>query len=185
MPGPRAAALPPPPPRMSPRRRKWAVPAALVAMALAAALLSPAAGASASGLHPKGLSAQLQDGVVTLSWTAPVDDAEGVTGYQILRRRPGTDAVGTFHVVAADTATNEVSFVDRCADQPGAAYTYRVKARRGDQLSRWGNYSRVDLAADYVSPDPQTGCDPDTGTPPTTTNTDNNEGLSEFLCNRP
>ena len=61
----------------------------------------------------------------------------------------------------------EVSFVDRCADQPGTAYTYRVKARRGDQLSRWGNYSRVDLAADYVSADPQTGCDPDTGAPPT------------------
>ncbi len=141
-------------------------------MALAAAVLSPAVGASSSSLHPKGLSAQLQDGVVTLSWNAPVDDAEGVTGYQVLRRRPGVDAVGTFHVVADDTATSDVSFVDRCADQPGTAYTYRVKARRGDQLSRWGNYSRVDLAADYVAADPQTGCDPDTGAPPTTTDGD-------------
>ena len=134
-------------------------------MALAAAVLSPAAGASSSALHPKGLSASLVDGTVTLSWNAPIDDAEGVTGYQILRRRPGVDAVGTFHVVAADTATSEVSFVDRCADQPGTAYTYRVKARRGDQLSRWGNYSRVDLAAGYVSADPQTDCDLDTGAP--------------------
>ncbi len=148
------------------------MPAALAAMALAAAVLSPAAGASASSLHPKGLSAQLQDGVVTLSWNAPVDDAGSVTGYQVLRRRPGVDAVGTFHVIADDTTTSDVSFTDRCADQPGTAYTYRVKARRGDQLSRWGNYSRVNLAADYVSADPQTGCDPDTGTPPTTTDGD-------------
>ena len=152
---------------ISGRRRRRAVPAALVAMALAAALLSPAAGASSSSLHPKGLSASLVDGTVTLSWNAPIDDAEGVTGYQVLRRRPGADAVGTFHVIADDTATSEVSFVDRCADQPGAAYTYRVKARRGDRLSRWGNYSRVDLAADYVAADPQTDCDPDTGTPHT------------------
>ena len=136
-------------------------------MALAAALLSPAVGASASSLHPKGLSASLVDGTVTLSWTAPIDDAGSVTGYQVLRRRPGVDAVGTFHVVAEDTASAETSFVDRCADQANTKYTYRVKARRGDQLSRWGNYSRVDLAADYVSADPQTGCDPDTGAPPT------------------
>ncbi|WP_420444577.1 fibronectin type III domain-containing protein [Candidatus Poriferisodalis sp.] len=147
------------------------MPAALVAMALAAAVLSPAVGASASSLHPKGLSASLVDGTVTLSWTAPVDDAGSVTGYQVLRRRPGVDAVGTFHVVAEDTASAETSFVDRCADQANTKYTYRVKARRGDQLSRWGNYSRVDLAADYVSPDPQTGCDPDTGAP-----TDNDNG---------
>ncbi|WP_423920642.1 fibronectin type III domain-containing protein [Candidatus Poriferisodalis sp.] len=140
------------------------MPAALAAMALAAAVLSPAVGASSSSLHPKGLSASLVDGTVTLSWNAPVDDAGSVTGYQILRRRPGVDAVGTFHVIAADTATADVSFVDRCADQPGTAYTYRVKARRGDQLSRWGNYSRIDLAAGYVPGDPQTGCDPDTGT---------------------
>ncbi|WP_419553113.1 fibronectin type III domain-containing protein [Candidatus Poriferisodalis sp.] len=141
-------------------------------MALAAAVLSPAAGASASSLHPKGLSTSLADGTVTLSWNAPIDDAEGVTGYQILRRRPGVDAVGTFHVVADDTATGDVSFTDRCADQPGTAYTYRVKARRGDQLSRWGNYSRIDLPASYVAADPQTGCHPDTGTPPTTTDGD-------------
>ncbi|WP_420626053.1 fibronectin type III domain-containing protein [Candidatus Poriferisodalis sp.] len=150
---------------MRPARRRWSVPAALAAMALAAAVLSPAVGASSSSLHPKGLSAQLQDGVVTLSWNAPVDDAESVTGYQILRRRPGVDPVGTFHVVADDTATSDASFTDRCADQPGTAYTYRVKARRGDQLSRWGNYSRVNLAAGYVAADPQTGCDPDTGAP--------------------
>ena len=136
-------------------------------MALAATVLSPAVGASASSLHPKGLSASLVDGTVTLSWTAPIDDAGSVTGYQVLRRRPGVDAVGTFHVVAEDTASAETSFVDRCADQANTKYTYRVKARRGEQLSRWGNYSRVDLAADYVSADPQTGCDPDTGAPPT------------------
>ncbi|WP_420623725.1 fibronectin type III domain-containing protein [Candidatus Poriferisodalis sp.] len=177
------ASDPPPTPAMSTsgRRRRRAVPAALAAMALAAAVLSPAVGASSSSLHPKGLSASLADGTVTLSWNAPVDDAEGVTGYQVLRRRPGADAVGTFHVIADDTATSDLSFVDRCADQPGTAYTYRVKARRGDQLSRWGNYSRIDLAAGYVAADPQTGCDPDTGAPPTTTNTDpdNNDNNDE------
>ncbi|WP_419553975.1 fibronectin type III domain-containing protein [Candidatus Poriferisodalis sp.] len=139
--------------------------AALAAMTLAAAVLSPAVGASSSSLHPKGLSASLADGVVTLSWNAPIDDAGSVTGYQVLRRRPGVDPVGTFHVVAHDTATSDTSFVDRCADQADTAYTYRVKARRGDQLSRWGNYSRVNLPASYVAADPLAGCDPDTGKP--------------------
>ncbi|WP_423920379.1 hypothetical protein [Candidatus Poriferisodalis sp.] len=53
------------------------MPAALAAMALAAAVLSPAVGASSSSLHPKGLFAQLQDGVVTLGWNAPTDDNDG------------------------------------------------------------------------------------------------------------
>ena len=46
-------------------------------MALAAAVLSPAVGASSSSLHPKGLFAQLQEGVVTLGWNAPIDDNDG------------------------------------------------------------------------------------------------------------
>ena len=148
-----------------PARRRWAVPAALAALALLATLLSPAAGASSDSLHPTGLSAQLADGTVTLNWSAPADDAEGVTGYQVLRRRPGVDAVGTFHIIAEDTAAAGTSFEDPCADQASTKYTYRVKARRGDDLSRWSNYSRVDLPAGFVAAEPRSDCDPDTGAP--------------------
>ena len=148
-----------------PARRRWAVPAALAALALLATLLSPAAGASSDSLHPTGLSAQLADGTVTLNWSAPADDAEGVTGYQVLRRRPGVDAVGTFHIIAEDTAATGTSFEDPCADQASTKYTYRVKARRGDDLSRWSNYSRVDLPAGFVAAEPRSDCDPDTGAP--------------------
>ena len=80
-----------------------------------------------------------------LSWDAPAEDVDSVDGYQILRRKPGEDAVGHFHVVEDDTGNTNISYTDTTATEAGTAYTYRVKARRGDALSGWSNYVRVDL----------------------------------------
>ena len=85
------------------------------------------------------------EGGVALKWDAPTDDVDAVDGYQVLRRKPGVDDAGVFHVIKDDTGNAETSYTDATAREAGAAYTYRVKARRGEDLSGWSNYVRVDL----------------------------------------
>ncbi len=140
-----------------PSSRRWIVPALLLvaALSLAAALLVVPANAQ-NGRDPKspsGLSTALADGVVTLTWSAPSEDAGSVTGYQVLRRRPGVDEVGTFHIVEERIGGADRTYADRIANEPGGKYTYRVKAWRCDDLSAWSNYSRIDLAASFTAPE--------------------------------
>ena len=111
---------------------------------------------------PSNLAVALVDGYVTLTWDAPTEDSESVTAYQVLRRRPGIDEIGDFGMVATTTADFEgasatsTTYVDTTADQPGGAYTYRVKAWQGTLLSSWSRYARIDLPADYAPPEPKT-----------------------------
>ena len=129
-----------------------------------AAVLAPvAAHAAPPPGSPSGLSAAIVDGVVELSWDAPAEDAASVTGYHVLRRRPGVDAVGAFHMVADDTATTDTSFADVCARDAGASYTYRVKAWRDGELSGRSRYRRINLRDDFVAAEDVPDCDPDTG----------------------
>ena len=53
---------------------------------------------------PEGLEATASHGEVVLTWDAPGDDS--ITGYVILRRRPGIDVEGVFDELVADTATS-------------------------------------------------------------------------------
>ena len=103
-------------------------------------------------LRPTGLTVSLVDNKVTLSWTAPAEDAGSVDGYEILRRRPmeGESALATLVVDTESTAT---TYTDATANEAGVRYVYRVKALRGDDVSLSSNFDRIDLPADYV-PDP-------------------------------
>ena len=103
-------------------------------------------------LRPTGLTVSLVGNKVSLSWTAPAEDAESVDGYEILRRRPmeGESALAT---LVADTESTATTYTDATANEAGVRYVYRVKALRGDDVSLWSNYDRIDLPADYV-PDP-------------------------------
>ena len=175
--GRRSWPQPPPPPirRIGGRRSGWrrvVTPgrrAGVRLITLAALILGLVwlyGGSAPTGLEPVGaqtphppryptdLSVSLVDDVVTLSWSAPSEDADSVTHYQVLRRSPGIDAIGHFAVIALRTGTSATTWQDRTANVAGRAYTYRVKAWRGEALSRWSRYSRIDLPATYVAPAP-------------------------------
>ena len=103
-------------------------------------------------LAPTGLTVSLVENKVTLSWTAPAEDAESVDGYEILRRRP-YEGETTLATLVADTESTATTYTDDAANEAGVRYVYRVKALRGDDVSLSSNFDRIDLPADYV-PDP-------------------------------
>ena len=102
-------------------------------------------------LRPTGLTVSLVDNRVTLSWTAPAEEADSVTGYGILRRRPMAGE-STLATLVADTESTATSYTDATANEAGVRYVYRVKARRGDDVSLRSNYVRIELPSDYVAP---------------------------------
>ena len=86
---------------------------------------------------PTNLTATVNsDGHIVLSWTAPDDDS--VTGYQVLRRRPG-EGEATLLVYVADTRSTATTFTDTGV-AAGVKHVYRVKAINGAGLSGWSNY---------------------------------------------
>ena len=90
---------------------------------------------------PSHLSARVVDGGVELRWNPPAEDAGSVDGYEILRRRPESES--SLKTLVADTASTDTSYIDTTATEEGVRYTYRVKAIRGSQRSRWSNYASV------------------------------------------
>ena len=88
-------------------------------------------------LAPTSLTATVNaDGHIVLSWTAP-DDAS-ITGYQVLRRRPG-EGEATLLVYVADTRSTATTFTDTGVTA-GVKHVYRVKAINAAGLSGWSNY---------------------------------------------
>ena len=110
-------------------------------------------------LRPAGLTVSLVENRVTLSWTAPAEEADSVTGYEILRRRPmaGESALAT---LVGDTESTATTYTDASANEAGVRYVYRIKALRGDDVSLWSNFDKIDLPADYV-PDPTPTLEPE------------------------
>ena len=96
----------------------------------------------ATDRHPTDLVVSLVDGVVVLTWDAPTMEAETVTGYEVLRRRPGNEE---HTLVPYGQANGGTKFIDHEATEPGVKYTYRVKALRGDEKSRWSNYVNITI----------------------------------------
>ena len=90
-------------------------------------------------LAPSGLTAQAVDGGVDLSWSAPAEDADSVTGYEVLR----AVGEGDMATLAADTATTTPTYTDATATEAGETYAYEVKAIRGEATSQASN--RVSL----------------------------------------
>ena len=108
----------------------------LLGVALAGALLF-AAFPSAAGAErnwartPQDVTATEQAGGIEISWSAPTEDAETVTGYRVLRKAQGVDT--SLAVMAEVTAT---AWVDIDATEAGQEYRYRIKAVRGDSVGR-------------------------------------------------
>ncbi len=107
--------------------------------------------------RPTNLTVELHKDWVLLRWNAPVLDAESVTGYRVLRRESGKDALGEFKVIKGDTGSIETFWMDATADEPGVQYVYRVNARRGDDLSKWSSWSMIVLptAIPTATPEPK------------------------------
>ena len=79
------------------------------------------------------------EGTVTLRWDAPNDDS--VTGYQILRRRPG-EGEGTLLAHVNDTGSTATEYTDNDVT-PDVLHAYRVKAINAVGLSRQSNFVNV------------------------------------------
>ena len=96
-------------------------------------------------LAPTGLTAALADaGGVSLSWSAPAQDAGTVTGYEILRAQ-GDEELAT---LVADTGSIDTSHTDAAATAAGDTYAYVVAALRGEEKSRQSNQAQVQVPHD-------------------------------------
>ena len=76
-------------------------------------------------LRPTGLEVELaSENKLTLSWSAPAEDADSVTGYEILRRRPNRSE-STLATLVADTESTATTFstgTDATANEAGVRY---------------------------------------------------------------
>ena len=79
------------------------------------------------------------NGTLTLTWHAPDDD--GVTGYQILRRRPN-EGESTLLVHVVDTGSTDTTWTDGDVTM-GTRHVYRVKAINDAGLSQMSNLARA------------------------------------------
>ena len=112
------------------------------------------------GRQPSNLRAEATDAGIALTWDAPQDAAEEVTGYQILRRRPDQGEL-TLAVYVWDTGSAATSYTDADVTE-GEKHTYRVRAVRGRELSSVSNYRAAVAVA--VRNTPATGVPTITGT---------------------
>ena len=98
---------------------------------------------------PLNLTGHVLAAGIQLNWEAPAARAAEVDGYQVYRRRP--DAGETLLLVlVANTGSTATSYLDATATEPGVSYIYRVRARRGTELSRMANK----LQLTYTAPEP-------------------------------
>ena len=88
------------------------------------------------------------DGVL-LSWDPPMEGAESVSGYEVLRRRPRSGEA-RLSVLVADTGSADASYLDTTATTPGEVYVYRVRALAGDERGQRSARARVQYEAPVV-----------------------------------
>ena len=101
---------------------------------------------------PSNLAVAVEKGAVTLRWDAPAQQAESVTGYQVLRRRP-LEGEKDLLLVDRDTGSDATSWVDYDATEGGVRYVYRVKALRDGVVSHHSNFTAITLEKD-LNPQP-------------------------------
>ena len=115
---------------------------ALVAVTIAILLGAGPALAQQNTTAPQNLRSEVSDaGHIVLNWEAPSEDAESVTGYEILRRRPLQNEQTLLSYVA-DTGSTATTYTDT-AVEPGVRYVYRVVALRGQARSVRSNFTRL------------------------------------------
>ena len=167
-------------------RRRAPLTLLLIGVALLAALLLIpwAVHAQSNSTAPTNLTAEVVDGGIALSWDAPTEDADSVTGYEVLRRRPrqGENSLSTY---VADTGSATTTYTDTNATEPGERYVYRVKALRVGEKSGRSNYVRVDLPesepepASTPEPTPAPTPEPTPEPTPQTSTPDSPTGLTD------
>ncbi len=93
-------------------------------------------------LGPTNLTVALAGGGgVALSWTAPAEDADSVTGYGILR----AVGEGGLATLVDDTGSTATSYTDASATDTGETYAYRVKALRGEDRSQASSQTNIQI----------------------------------------
>ena len=98
-------------------------------------------------LAPSNLTAATAEGGgVSLTWTGPAEDADSVTGYEVLR------AVGDAELttLVADSSSTTATYTDTTATEAGQTYAYEVKAIRGEERSQASGQVRVQIPHDPV-----------------------------------
>ena len=105
--------------------------------------------ATPENLKPTNLTFEIREDGVTLAWDAPAADADSVTGYRVVRRRPN-QGENEWLVWKWDTGSTETTYRDGYAQTHGEYYMYRVRALRGDDYSKMSN--RVDVRRPETTP---------------------------------
>ena len=104
----------------------------------------PASEPDPASLAAANLTAGVVDDGVALSWEAPAEDAESVTGYEILRAQGEAELT----TLVADTQSTATSYTDATATEPGETYAYRVVALRDGEKSQQSDRAEVELPPD-------------------------------------
>jgi len=105
---------------------------------------APTAEPTAEELAPSGLTAQVGDGGVSLSWDAPAEESGTVTGYRVLRAAGD----GELTTLRDDTGNTTTTYTDATATEAGETYAYVVKALRGQDESQASNEAEVQIPYD-------------------------------------
>ena len=108
---------------------------------------TPEPESSAADQAPTGLTAALAEGGgVALSWSAPAEDADSVTGYEVLRAAGDAE----FSTLVSDTGSTATAYTDATATQKGETYAYQVKAIRSGDRSQASSQAEVQIPHDPV-----------------------------------
>ena len=110
---------------------------------------APEPSTTPENLAPSGLAFVILEDGVALTWDAPAADADSVTGYRVVRRRPN-QGENEWLVWKWDTGSTETTYKDGYAQTLGEYYMYRVRALRGDEYSKMSN--RVDVRRPEAAP---------------------------------
>ena len=95
-------------------------------------------------LAPSGLTAEVVDDGVALTWEAPAEGPASVIGYEILR----TQGEGELTTLTSDTGSTATTYTDTTATETGATYTYAVKAIRGEEWRQASDQVQVQIPHD-------------------------------------
>ena len=122
-------------------------------IAVLAAFVPTQAQAQDSATKPRNLTAAILSNGIKLTWNAPTEQADSITGYEILRRRPA-EGENTLSALIADTGSTATTYTDTSATVPGVKYVYRVKAIRDGARSQPSNYVNPTVPQPTPTPEP-------------------------------
>ena len=97
---------------------------------------------SPEALAPSNLKARGSGEEVTLTWTAPAEDAGSVTGYEVLRGQGD----GDLETLVADTQSTGTDYTDSDVSGNLTDYRYQVRAQRSGEASQGSNVAEVLVA---------------------------------------